>query len=245
MAAGLFFWQVPEAVGLWPFPGTSPLSNIFLASFFAAAAASTGWVALARRERALAGISVDYLGVFVPFSAFGVIRLSGDGAQGLLGFVVASVIAVGFGAWLWLRVPAHPWLDTRPMPSPVRASFAVFASTLVVAGVLLVLQVPNILPWTVTPDLSTLFGFTFFGAAAYFAYGVRHPVWENAAGQLAGFLAYDVVMIGPFVSRVPTITDELRLSLWVYVAVVVYSALLAAWYLGLDPRTRIWPPRPG
>ena len=95
------------------------------------------------------------------------------------------------------------------------------------------------MPWSITPELSTLFGLMFLGAAAYFAFGLVEPRWENAGGQLAGFLAYDAVLIVPFVQRLPTIDPALRLNLVIYTAVVATSAILAIWYLGLDRRTRL------
>jgi hypothetical protein len=110
---------------------------------------------------------------------------------------------------------------------------------LVVVGGLLVVGIPNIIPWTITPELSMLIGLMFLGAAAYFAFGVIEPRWENAGGQLAGFLAYDLVLIVPFLQRLPTVAEAQRLSLIVYTAVVIYSALLAISYLALNPATRM------
>jgi len=69
------------------------------------------------------------------------------------------------------------------------------------------------------------------------------PAWTNAGGQLAGFLAYDLVLIVPFLVRLPTIPPEWFVSLVVYTAVVTYSGLLAAWYLFVSPTTRIGRPR--
>ena len=104
---------------------------------------------------------------------------------------------------------------------------AVFVGILYVAGALLIAGVPNVLPWPVTADLSVVVGLFFVGAATCFAYGVVRPVAGNALGQLAGFLAYDLVLIVPFLQRLPTIAPELRLSLYLYIAVVVRSGLLA------------------
>ena len=89
-------------------------------------------------------------------------------------------------------------------------------------------------------ELSTFFGFLFLGSAAYFWYGLRRPASDNAIGQLAAFLAYDIVMIVPLVQRLPTVEPAQALSLWLYVAVVVGSAVIATWYLLLDPRWRLW-----
>jgi len=77
----------------------------------------------------------------------------------------------------------------------------VFIVALLIVSGLLIARVPDILPWALTPELSTLIGCMFLGAAAYFAYGVAAPRWENAGGQLAGFLAYGVVLILPFLVR--------------------------------------------
>ena len=66
----------------------------------------------------------------------------------------------------------------------------------------------------------------------------RAVVLENAGGQLAGFLAYDAVLIWPFLKRLPDVAPEFRLELWTYTAVVVYSAIVAIVYLALHPVTR-------
>jgi hypothetical protein len=79
----------------------------------------------------------------------------------------------------------------------------------------------------------------FFGAATYFVYALMRPTWVNAAGQLAGFLAYDVVLIVPFLSRLPTAAPEHRIGLIIYTAVVIYSGLLAIYFLVIHKPTRV------
>lgn len=106
-------------------------------------------------------------------------------------------------------------------------------------GVLLVVRVSNVLPWNVPPDLSTFFGFMFLGAATYFWHGLRGGTWDDAIGQLAGFLAYDLVLVVPLLGRLPSIDVSFAVSLWLYLAIIVSSAVLATWYLLLDPRWRI------
>ncbi|MBX3080792.1 MAG: hypothetical protein KF716_04100 [Anaerolineae bacterium] len=64
------------------------------------------------------------------------------------------------------------------------------------------------------------------------------PSWHNAAGQLLGFLAYDVVLIVPFIQHFSDVIPEHRVSLIVYTTVVVGSALLAIYYLFIHPETR-------
>ena len=137
-------------------------------------------------------------------------------------------------------------MDDSPMPAPVRYSFALFAVVLFLVGTALVLKRPNIFPWVLSTELSVLYGWIFLGAMCYFIYGFFVPKWANAKGQLLGFLAYDLVLIVPYLSHFSKVSDELRLSLIIYVAVIIYSGLLAIYYLFINPSTRLqWMSRPG
>lgn len=235
-----FVLQLPFATQLWPLPDTTPMSFIFIASIFAAAAASTLWCLFAREDGALAGIALDYIGIFVPVTifAFQLAGLTGNTALILFG-IVCGMTAL-FGVWLFWRSQRIPFRDSRPMPILVKGSFAVFVIALIIAGGALILKTPNILPWRVTPEFGVMSGWFFLGAAAYFTYALLRPAWANSAGQLAGFLAYDVILIVPFLQRLPTIAPELQTSLYIYIAVVVYSGLLAIYYLFINRETRVW-----
>jgi hypothetical protein len=235
--AALYLIQPPFVLGLWPFPDTTPMTYILLASFFGAAGVSTGWAVLAKEEGALAGIGLDYVMIFAPLT---VLSLQLAGGLNTIPFGIACVVGAVFGGWLLLTSQRIPMRDIRPMPRLVYGSFVVFIIALVLAGGALVFKVPNILPWTLTPVLSVVCGWMFLGAAAYFAYGLARPSWHNAVGQLAGFLAYDLVLIVPFLQRLPTIAPEYRISLYIYIVVVVYSGLLAIYYLFVNRGTRVW-----
>src|SRR5262245_48502448 len=65
-----FFLQLPFAVSLWPFPGTTSLTFIFISSLLAAAATSTLWAAASENYGALAGIGLDYMLIFTPLALF-------------------------------------------------------------------------------------------------------------------------------------------------------------------------------
>jgi hypothetical protein len=78
----------------------------------------------------------------------------------------------------------------------------------------------------------------FVGAAVYFIYGLLRPSWLNAAGQLLGFLFYDLVLIEPFITRLSAVSDENRLGLYIYTAVVTVSGLIAIYYLFINRPTR-------
>ncbi len=235
-----FFFQWPLATAVWPFPGTTPLTYMFLASIFAAAAAATLWATLSEQYAALAGIGLDYLMILGPVAIFvwqlGVQTNSAE----LRAYAIACALGAAFGAWLLWWSLRFPLDRSIPLPAPIRWSFIVFITALLIVSTQLIFQVPNVLPWSITPELSVVIGWMFFGALNYFAYGLLRPGWANAGGQLAGFLAYDIVLMLPFLVRLPTVAPEYRLGLWIYTIVVLYSAALALFYLFVHPPTRLW-----
>jgi hypothetical protein len=102
----------------------------------------------------------------------------------------------------------------------------------------LIARVPTIFPWPLNPDSSVLFGCIFLGDACYFLDGLLVPRWHNARGQLLSFLAYDLVLIVPFLALFSSVKPVHRLSLVLYVAVLLYSGVLAAHYLCVNQTTR-------
>jgi len=93
-----------------------------------------------------------------------------------------------------------------------------------------------IFPWALNPDSSVLFGCIFIGDAFYFLHGLLYPRWHNARGQLLSFLAYDLVLIGPFLYE--TVEPDFFLNLVVYITVLVYSGLIAVYFLFVNRQTR-------
>ncbi|MBP7042777.1 MAG: hypothetical protein KBE23_08525 [Chloroflexi bacterium] len=239
-----FFLQLPLAVNLWPFPGTTPLTFIFVSSIFAAAAASTLWATASKNYGALAGIGLDYLTILLPVAVLSFRLGANSETPQLTMYGIACVFGAlfGLGLVLWsIRIPID---TTIPMPGVVRWSFVGFIAALLIVSTQLLWRVPNIIPWKITPDLSVVIGAMFLGAAMYFVYALVRPSWVNAAGQLVGFLAYDVVLIVPFLTRLPTTPPEQRTGMIVYTAVVIYSGLLAIYYLFMHKPTRLWASRP-
>ncbi|MFZ0546221.1 MAG: hypothetical protein WAM60_12320 [Candidatus Promineifilaceae bacterium] len=235
--AAAFFLQLPFAVSLWPFEGTTALSFIFISSIFAAAAAPTLWAALTEQYAILAGIALDYVGILLPVAVYS-FQLGAAGESGLTVYGIICLFGVLFGLgllWWSLRFPLD---SSLPTPGLVRGAFVFFIIALAIVSFRLITQVPNAFPWSVTPELSVIIGWMFVGAAVYFIYGLFRPVWSNAAGQLLGFLAYDLVLVAPFLTRLPTVADENRLGLTVYTAVVVLSGFLAIYYLFIYRPTR-------
>ena len=242
-AIGLYFrWQIFEDI--WPWKGysnqLSPLSFFFLSSIAAAISAPLLWLAATNKFRAAAGGAVNLI---LTFSAAAVLMFKGFASDPtntrLLVGALGATASVIFTAFVLFKVRRMPFHNHAPAPRIVRISFVAFVVALIAVGSALVLKVPNILPWSLTPEASVIYGWIFLGAACYFIVGLRTPLWENSTGQLLGFLAYDAVLILPFIREFSQVPDHLRLNLILYTIVVVYSGLLAIFYCFINPATRI------
>jgi len=234
-----FFFQLPFATNLWPYPGTTPLTFIFVSSIFAAAAASTLWVVLSKNYGALVGISLDYIVILTPLSIFSAFVGARTGSTPLFIFSAVCLIGTLFGVGMLLWSRRFSMDKTRAVPGIVKWSFVIFIIALIFVSVQLFFQIPNVIPWKITPELSVVIGCMFFGAVIYFLYGLYRPSWANAAGQLLAFLAYDLVLIVPFLQRLPTVIPEHRIGQIVYIAVLIYSGLLAIYFLFIHAPTRL------
>lgn len=227
---------------LWPFTdsayGAGALSYLFIASILGSIGASILWVAATNEGRAIAGGAAELTLTGLGCAATGLWAYAQGGGRGALLFAGVTALLALASVALFLRWRRVPFRDLRPVPAYVRAAFAVYAVLLVIVGLLLVTGRPNVFPWRIGQEASVIYGVIFLGAAVYFVYGLLHPVWGNAGGQMVGFLAYDLVLVVPFLQRLGTVPPELRASLWLYTAVVVASGLIAAWSLFFDPRTR-------
>ena len=75
-------------------------------------------------------------------------------------------------------------------------------------------------------------------AGLYFLYGLLHPGWQMACGQLWAFLAYDLVLIVPYLLHFALARPEQLPSLLINTLVLVYSGTLAIYYLLVKQSTR-------
>ncbi len=234
-AAG-YALQMPWATSTWPW-ADGRLSYIFIGSILAAIAAGVIWIGLSGEWGALPAGAINLVVMLGSMSIF-LFQLAAQGDRWYLWAYAAwcAVFALlNVGILLWSR--RHAIRDPRPTPRLVRISFVVFAATLLVIGGLLLIRVP-VFPWPLNPDSSVMFGWIFVGDAFYFLYAVLYPRWHNACAQLWSFLAYDVVLIPPFVAYFAEVNPEYLLNLIVYMAVLVYSAALAIYYLFVNRETR-------
>jgi hypothetical protein len=236
MALG-FIFQIQLVTGIWPW-SDGRLSYLFIGSILAAVSVAMLWIGWTGEFGALPAGSLNVLVIAIATSIY-FFQLGLQTARpnmmplGIMGVFAAIVSGAAF---LWSR--RLTLNDSRPMPLLVRVSFGVFMVTLILTGGALILRVP-IFPWPLNPDSSVIFGCIFLGDAFYFLYGLVYPRWHNALGQLLSFLAYDLVLIIPFLLLFPTVKPEYLVSLIVYVAVLIYSGALAVYFLFVHSKTRL------
>lgn len=247
-----FYFRLSWIEGFWPWSGggyygnagdLSRLSFFFLSSVMAAISLPNLWLGLSGEFAAIVG---GALNLGIAFTGVTIYMLqdyntSEDNRLLVGALVVGTGAVVSIILVLWAR--RFPYKDSRPTPLPVRVAFGFFTVVLIIVGWMLVTKRPNTFPWTLRDEVSVVYGWVFLGAAAYFGYGVLVPKWSNACGQLLGFLAYDIVLILPFLDHFDVARGAQRTSLILYTVVVVSSGLLAVYYLFLHPRTRLWHPQ--
>lgn len=236
-----FAFHLPWALSLWLWED-GKLSYLFIASICAAIALPVLWIGIAEEYAAVRAGALDFAMMYAGLLA--TLLISYPAVQEW----IAPPIAIGLCAaslvfnlllYAWSR--NIPFKDAERIPSLLRFSFGLFFIALVIVGISLVLRLPHIFPWPLKPQTSIVFGWIYLGAAVYFLYGLIYPVWGNVKGQLAGFLVYDLLLIGPFIQHLTnTVKSEHQLSLLVYLSVLVYSAILAIYYLFIYRESRLF-----
>lgn len=240
LAALAFILQIPFVTQLWPWSSTG-LSGIFIASIWAAIGMPIIWIGISRETAAMRGGAINLGVMYSAMTIFCFQLYASDTSRQALLYLGIVTAVLGLSCWIMIFIIRNAdFHDTHATPRPVRYSFAVFAIVLLLAGGALVLKVPNIFPWTLSAEVSVMYGWVFLGAMCYFIYAVYKPLWANACGQLIGFLAYDLVLIVPYLQHFATVSDEQRLSLIIYVAVIIYSGLLAMYFLFIHQETRLF-----
>lgn len=242
--AGALMTQQAWAKSLWIWPQAPPLNHVFVSSIGAAIAAPVLWIGVSGEIRAALGGVYNLL----LFSAGGAWTLFTDPSFGndprvrAYTWIFTGSIPVLTAVGIYAR--SFPLGANEPLPAIVRWSFAAFSAVLVLVGGALLLGAPHIFPWPLQPTASALYGWVFLGAALYFLHGFLRPTWTNARGQLMGFLAYDLVLLWPYVAHLDKVLPAHRTSLIVYLGVILYSAVLAVWHLTARWAARL-PIRPG
>lgn len=234
-----FAFQVPAVTSLWMWPD-GKLSYIFVGSMLAAMSAAIIWIGY---DGDLAASFPGAINWTVAFSLMAVSMIGFRGNPELPGlniyiviFFALAILSLIFGWWGSRNFTLQ---DTRPMPPLVKGSVVVFMLVLAVVSSLLLAQYPTVFPWPLKPHSSMMFGSLFLGSCVYFAYTLFRPSWGVAKSQLLAFLAYDLVLIVPYLRHLSTVKPEHKTSLIVYLTVIIYTMLLCIYYLFINKSTRI------
>jgi hypothetical protein len=238
-SAGLFLQQ-PWATRVWLWPQAPPLSNVFMSSVGAAIALPVLWASLSGKLGALRAGALDLLVTYVGLAFYLIPAASQLGQPQLrvYGWLFGLSIPAMVGVYFYSR--RFPLSDGRPAPALVRWTFLALSLWLIPVGFGLVRCWPHVFPWPLAPDMSVVYGWIFLGAAVYMLHGFFWPSWDNACGQLLGYLIYDLVLIVPYLKLVPVVKPEHQMSLTIYLTVIIYTGLLAIYYLFIHPATRLW-----
>lgn len=233
----------------WWFWEDTPLSYRFLASMQAAIGIAMIWIGL---TNALHMVVAGSLNLFVMLGGIAIYLFSGQEAMNTKLWIYAYGCAIFALINLWLLFVAQRIqpLDQRPMPWGLRICFVLFVLALFAVGIAMITETPGIFPWRISGGTSVVFGWMFLGDAFYFLYALFRPKWVNAAPQLWSFLAYDIVLIPPFLSLLgrPVVEVEnsplpyelYQYNLVVYLGILFFSAMVAIYSLFIDSRTRVW-----
>lgn len=156
----------------------------------------------------------------------------------LAGFALVMGIFAVTGALLFFSMRRYTQ-DSQQTPRIVRLAFIVEVLVLAGAGILLILKVPNTLPWNLSPESSVLYGWVFLGLAFYYLYAVLNPQWIHALGPLLGFLVYDLVLFSPLFARFGDLQPEHVRGQVAASFIIIFSAVLGIYYLFVNSATRL------
>jgi len=229
------------AAGFWPWPD-GRMTHLFWGSILAAIGIAVLWVGLRREWAALPAGALNLVVMMGGIAIFLFTFKPPDGTSYILYGIGAGIIAI-LNLCLFFWSPRPPISHSQQTPMLVRYSFTLFTVVLILVGGALILKTPNIMPWPLKPETSVLIGWIFVGDAFYFLYALLRPDWPAARAQLWSFLVYDLVLIVPFITFLGAVQPHLMVSLWIYIAVLVYSSALAIYFLFIHQDTRVWPAR--
>jgi hypothetical protein len=236
LAAG-FFFQQPWATALWPLPDT-PLSYAFIAAILAGGAAPLIWIGLSGDFAALAGYGLSFGIMYAGMGLSALLFYLRDQNPSLAVFALVMGILAVTGGILFMRT-RHSTQGGQQTPRIVIYAFMAEVLVLAGAGILLILKVPNTLPWNLSPESSVLYGWVFLGLAFYYLYAVLSPKWTHAQGPLLGFLVYDLVLFSPLFARFGSLQPEHLRGQVAASLIIIFSAALGVYFLFVNSATRL------
>ena len=233
-----YFLQMPWALATWPWQD-GRLSNIFISSVLAAVAAAMLWIGTSAQFAGAAGgflhMATMLGGAALVFFPLGQERA--DPRLTAYAVVCAVAAACCVAAFAWAQ--RQPILIDRRLPTALRVWCVLYILILIPPGIALIRRAPGIMPWPLKPESSMVYGWIFVAAIWSFAYPLWRPRVEHIRVGLIGFLAYDAVLLVPFVRHFETVRPELYVSLLLYIVALSVSTVVSIYYLVLSRQTRI------
>jgi hypothetical protein len=232
-----FFFQQPWATSLWPVPDTR-LSYAFIAAILAGGAAPLIWAGLSGQFASLAGYGLSFGIMYAGMGVSALLFFLRIQDQALVWFALVMGLLTVLAGILFMRTRR---LSEDRQATPRLVIYAFIAEVLVLAGagILLILKVPNTLPWNLSPESSVLYGWVFLGLAFYYLYAVLRSQWIHAVGPLLGFLVYDLVLFVPLFARFGNLQPEHILGQVAASFIIILSAVLGVYYLFMNRATRL------
>jgi hypothetical protein len=242
-----FIARIPWTVSLLPlhFDTTynDTLGFMFIASMVSAWGVSSIYIGATGKIAPAFTTLINYI---LVFGGLGILYLQlslqntnsvNQSALSVMG-IFSILIALFSAYWLWLlrnTAVSNP----IPMPKTLRRAIGVMTLFVGITSMSLIVFKYNILPWDGTTIFGIVYGWLFVGTGAALLYALVRNKWEIVAAQLLGFLAYDLVLIPPFIDFFSQVRPDKLPGLIMYFCFVVGSAILAIYYLFFDVRTRI------
>lgn len=236
LAVGFFFQQA-WATSLWPVPDTK-LSYAFIAAILGGGGAPLIWAGLSGKTASLAGYGMSFGIMYAGMGISALLFYLRNQIPALAWFALVMGVLAILGGIIFMKA-RHLAEDGQSTPRIVIYAFIAEVLVLAGAGILLILKVPNTLPWNLSPESSVLYGWVFLGLAFYYLYAVLNPKWIHALGPLLGFLVYDLVLFSPLFARFGNLQPEHVLGQVAASVIIIFSAALGVYYLFVNPTTRL------
>lgn len=233
------FFRLPIATQFWIWPKAPPLTFAFAGSWFAGGGTALVWYGLVRHWAALHALLLTVLVAYAGSATHLFAKHTLPGNERYLFnaalFGIGALTAAGVLAAL-ARVP--PPAD-RPVPVVIRWAFLLFAAILLPTGVSLIFDAQHVFPVPLRTDMAVVYGWFFLGSFVYYFYGFLKPSDLTTTGPMLSFLVYDLLLIPRFLGYWDAVGPELRTSLFVYLSVLIGSAIFCGFFLFIDRRTRL------
>jgi hypothetical protein len=223
IGAGLAFGQ-DWGTFIWPWPD-GKLTYLVAASIVGPVGICSLYAAWTQNFRAAIAGGIALV-VCAAGAAFVIAETIGRGAHAT-GTALVALGGLALIAWCAANTPK----DSLAAPKGARLALSAVALVLITVSTFLLTKFPTVFPWPLKPETSLLYGALFFGLFIAFAYAMWTGAWGDAELLLIGLLVYDLILIGPFLQHFGKVLPEHALSLKIYVAVLVITAPVAAYYL--------------